>query len=219
MNRSIAGGVFFVASMAFAATASAVSVTVGGTPSASAGDFSSVSGVTTVDFDAAAPAGWSISGDHRIVSGSSFGLYAAPQNGGNPNSSKYLSVPHDRSSGTAVITLGSHYDYYGLYWGSIDDYNTLSFWNGDTQVFSFTGTEASDLLHTQANGNQSLAAYFNFFGLPQFNVVKISSSSYAFETDNHAFGHVPVPATAALLALGCLALVGMRRRELQPRVG
>lgn len=212
-KRSIAAaGAVLAASAALVAPAFAVTVTVGGTSSASSGEFSAVAGATTVDFDGATPDGWSISGDHEIVSGSLPGFYAAPPD---TNTSRYLTVPRRQSSGQADISLGGSYNYYGLYWGSIDAYNTLTFLNGDVEVYEFTGTQAAALVPTQPDGNQSLAAYFNFFDLPQFTGVRLSSTQYAFETDNHAFGQVPVPATAALFVVGLLGLASMRRARLQ----
>lgn len=212
MNAGIAAGAFLAASMAFSASALAVTVSVDGTPGGATGYHSSVPGVTTVDFDSPYPAGWSLSGSAAVVSGSLAGYYAAPPNSGpNANTSHYLTVPSGQSSGTAEIALGGYYNYYGLYWGSIDSYNTLSFWNAGTQVFSFSGSDAAALVPTAPNGEQSLAAYFNFFGLPQFNTVRLSSTSYAFETDNHAYGNVPTPGSLALLGVGGIGLSMLRR--------
>jgi len=213
MKRTSIGAVLAVlgTSLAFATAAHAVTITIGGAPTASSGEHSTVAGVTHVNFDDPLPSGWAITGDMAIVEGSVEGHYAAPPNyGENANTSWYLTVPSKQSSGTATISLDGSYNYYGLYWGSIDAYNTLSFLDGDIEVFSITGSQAAALVPTQADGNQSLAAYFNFFDLPQFDTVRLSSTSYAFESDNHAFGNVPVPATAWLFALGLLGLAARR---------
>ena len=82
MKRSFAAGALFAASMAVSAPVLAVTITVGGTPGGSTGYHSSVPGVTTVDFDGGYPAGWLISGDYAVVSGSLSGYYAAPPNSG-----------------------------------------------------------------------------------------------------------------------------------------
>ncbi len=201
------------ASAAIASSAFAVTVTLGGTSGGSNGVHSAVPGVMTVDFESALPAGW-ITGDYQVVQGSVVNHYAAPPNtGADANSSWYLTVPYGQSSGTAQISPGGSYNYYGLYWGSIDDYNTLSFWNGTEEVFRFTGSEAAALVGAAPNGDQSIAAYFNFFDLPRFTGVRLSATQFAFETDNHAFGQVPLPATVALFAIGLLGLAGVRRER------
>lgn len=211
MNRFFAASAGVVATFLWAIAAQAA-VTVGGTPGGANGDYSSFPGVTTIDFnapDSSYPAG-AISGDHAVVSGSMSGQYAAPPL---TNTSPYLTVPSSQSSGSATIDLGGYYNYFGLFWGSIDEYNTLTFLDDGFEVFSYTGSQAAALIPTPPDGNQSIAAYFNFHLPQQFNTVRLSSTQYAFETDNHAFGNVPVPATAALLALGGCMLIGVRRRS------
>ena len=209
MNQSLVAA----AAMLAAGTLQAVTVTTGGTPDNPNGQVSSVAGTTTIDFDSALPAGVSLTGQYSIVSGSSSGLYAAPPNSGSDaNTSKYLTVPSGQSSGSVAIALGADYNYYGFYWGSIDSYNSVSFLNGGSEVFSFTGTQAAALVPTSPTGTQSLATYFNFFDLPLFDTVRMTSTQYAFETDNHAYGSVPLPATAPLLGIGLIG-IGLARRK------
>jgi hypothetical protein len=65
--------------------------------------------------------------------------------------SDFLSIPNPIRSGTAAFGLGADYNYFGLYWGSIDTYNTLSFWNDGSQVASFTGSQVAPSLQMVAN--------------------------------------------------------------------
>ena len=128
------------------------------------------------------------------VTGSSSGLYAAPwisgSNGvGFGNALGADTTPYITSGSTgsmAEILLPSAMKYFGLLWGSVDGYNTLSFYNGGSLLFSFTG---NDLL-AGANGDQgvngTLYANITTDGTA-FNRIVATSSSYTFEFDNLAF--------------------------------
>lgn len=173
---------------------------------------SSVAGVTTVTFDGGNCAGYaSCSGDFAIVSGSASGLYATPFT----DTTKYLSVPNpSQSTQTAVLGLGTTANYFGLFWGSIDTYNIISFLLNNNEVASYSGGQLPSLT---ADGNQTAWTsnrYINFdFGAATFDTVKIISNGYAFESDNHAFRKVavPEPMTLVLMGLGLFGLVATRR--------
>ncbi|MGN8159531.1 Npun_F0296 family exosortase-dependent surface protein [Salinisphaera sp. RV14] len=161
------------------------------------------------------------SNNYHIVNGSVSGKYAAPAippftagTSTTKDKTDYLAVPKDLSTTpqSATIALGSVNHYLGLLWGSIDNYNTLDFlFNGST-VASFNGIN----INSQANGNQvdeTNNAYVNFFQLPAFDSVKLTSTQYAFEIDNLAYSDVPEPGNLVLFGLGALALlVGFRGR-------
>lgn len=208
MNRIFNSIAFAIASFVVAINAHAVTITA----SAINQTTSSVAGVTTVTFDDGTCAGYaSCTGDFTIVSGSASGLYATPYT----DTTKYLSVPNPSvSSQTAVLSLGATADYFGLYWGSIDTYNIISFFLGNTQVASYNGSQLPNLV---ADGNQTDWAsnrYINFdFGAASFDTVKITSNGFAFESDNHAFRKtaVPEPMTLVLMGLGLFGLVAARR--------
>jgi VCBS repeat-containing protein len=132
------------------------------------------------------------SGNAGVVSGSS-SVTAAPYVGpapGHQDTTQYLSIG---GNATETITFASQKNVFGLYWGSVDSYNSIKFYDGTTLVASYTGADISPLL---SNGNQGSFAsngYVEFSGLHSFNKVVLSSTSNAFEIDNISAGYVPPP--------------------------
>ena len=97
----------------------------------------------------------------------------------------------------------------------------MSFYNGNTLLGSFTG---NDVIQAGAAFGDPVSAgsnqYVNFFlnGL-WFDRIVFSTSTYAFESDNHAFAAVPAPVpvpepgTLALMGVGMAGLLLTRRRR------
>lgn len=207
-------------SLAAAGAANAVVITYGSVLDGDNVSTSAVAGATVIDFNDGTCGYASCMGGWDIVQGDLDGVYAAPfvSAANADDTTKYLTVPQNLAEITwASFDLGTTANYFGLLWGSIDTYNTIEFWLGQTLVASFTG---SDVINPNAaNGNQtapSTNTYVNFFDLPTFDSLVLISSSYAFESDNHAYGtiQVPAPGTLALLGASLLAFVALRRRRI-----
>jgi hypothetical protein len=173
----------------------------------------SVAGATTIDFNSGCGYA-SCAGDFLIVSGNLNGQYAQPAGTNTP----FLSVPNPNANGSATFTLGAESDYFGLFWGSVDSYNSISFYLGGNLITSYSG---ADLVGAQfANGDQvsySSNRYINFdFGSEKFDTIKFTSNGFAFESDNHAFRNLATVSEPSMLLLvmgGLLSLVGVRLRK------
>ena len=167
--------------------------------------------------------------DAAAVTGSVANLYAAPyvnagqdlsvfgNVAGAADATQYLTTGSTGSYAGASIAFNfsSPEDYFGLLWGSVDSYNTLTFYNGLAVVGTVTGP---DVLNP-ANGYQGSggSAYVNILSSSPFTSVVATSSQYAFELDDVAFGVVPEPSTivaGALLVLpfGASTLRIMRKK-------
>lgn len=226
--QALLAGAVLVAGMGFMATtasASPITGTVGGVPSGAdiyenfdavplgGGNFTTANGIMV-----------SFGNDGQAVQAASSGTYAAPYlSGGNglnfgsqpdgADATTYLTTGSTGSNPGANVTLAlvGPTRYMGLLWGSVDAYNTLTFYtdNGATMVGQFTGTDVTAL----ANGDQGADGtfYVNINLANSFTSVVATSSQYAFEFDNVAFSalplKVPEPAAAGVFLLGLL-LVG-----------
>ncbi|MBN1972528.1 MAG: hypothetical protein JW787_02730 [Sedimentisphaerales bacterium] len=164
----------------------------------------------TVDnFDSGRP-GWTYNGG-AITSGSDAGNYAAPY----LDITQYYTVnsPSLKTDITATVFFGgAEYNYLGLYWGSVDAYNTIEFLNGTDVIATYSGS----YIAPPANGDQSSSAtnrYVNFLNMQDFDGIRITSTTPAFEFDNLAVGVVPVPVPGAVL-LGIIGL-GIAGRKLR----
>ncbi len=156
------------------------------------------------------------------VSGSVGSQHAAPPD----DTSVFLTVSpsQDGKSGDTpvTITLPNDANYFGFYAASLDPYNYIEFFENSTSVGKYSGTQLASLAGLNATGDQNAGLYFNVFlskDLSYFNKVVLTSTAYAFETDNHSFGiatapeTVPVPGVLALLSIGLVGIGATRRKQ------
>ena len=121
-----------------------------------------------------------------VVHGSS-SVSTAPYVGGGQDQTNYLSIGNH---GQQTITFDSVKNSFGLYWGSVDGYNTISFYDGDKLVASYTGSDVAPLLADGGRGSFASNGYVEFLGLAPFNKVVLESSVDAFEIDNVSAGYI-----------------------------
>ena len=181
--------------------------------------------VTVEDFEDDPYVWWQWSGSGEIVLGDVVNKYSAPAgvDSANKDLSKYVTVPDPDggSVGSILVTElgnpGEAFNYFGIWWGSMDAYNTLTFYRGGAEVLSFTGaaviTDGASYGDQLAYGSNHYVNFF-FSGSESFDSFKMSSSNFAFEADNIAIGNVPVPVPPAiwLLGSGLVGLLSVRRK-------
>lgn len=222
----LAAGMCLAAPAAYAAPIN-LNASIGGVPTG-ADQYENFDSLALGSGGGMTPSGLSVSfaSDGEAVTGAVGGKYAAPfisnSNGAlfgdmtlsGANSTTYLTT----GVGQAILDFPGLQRYMGILWGSVDSYNTLSFYNGGTFLGSITGTDVTAI----ANGDQGADGtyYVNITTAFQFDRVIATSSSYAFEFDNVAFAAnplgVPEPGEVGVFLFGLLlAGAGMwyRKRE------
>jgi hypothetical protein len=165
------------------------------------------------------------SGTAKAVTGSLVNEYAAPlvfsstdpsitTPFGHPagpdgqDTSTYLTAGVD----SVDLKLPTDVNLFGLLVGSVDNYNSFSFYKDGTLIVTLTG---ADIL-ANPNGNQGPdGTRYVLFNSPDgsFDELKVSSSQYAAEIDDASWKAVPEPASLALMGAGVAGLGFARRKK------
>ena len=176
-------------------------------------------------------------GGFAVQQGSTDSVAASPAGdttcfgfGPRPGGGTPASIRVDYSNLLASLGPGVKISYLGLFYGSIDDYNNIAFFNGNTAITG-SGPLANDNIISglevrQANGGPGNAGswtsansnvYINLFFDPNetFNAFEFRTTGVAFELDNIVVGvtRVPEPGTALLLGAALLGAWVVRRRR------
>lgn len=119
----------------------------------------------------------------------------------------FVGIPDGRS---LTFTFNAPATYIGLLWGTVDGSNTATFYDGDVEVGSFTGTDILD------PPDATSAIYANFFANGgTFTSVVLTSSEDSFEFDNVRVAATPLPAALGLFGSAIIGMgaLGLRRRR------
>lgn len=223
MKKLFATIVFAVSTFQLPANASVIVTSVGQTPQAAvAGSsyitFEDVSVGTTGAFSSG---GYGFTGTGAIVTGTNDTpfVHLAPKF----DDTRYLAINSTTTTPTtATLSLGTDFTKFGVYWGSIDGSNTVSFLNDGVTVFSFSGDQVPNgNLNANALNSAPRNRYvnFDFTGGVSFDQIVFGSSSRTFEFDNVALaGAVPELSTWAMMLIGFggLGLITYRRAKKLP---
>lgn len=159
-----------------------------------------------------APTGYAWSGS-AVVQDTTSGLGAEPAlAGGAYGAGNYLDIEGGKSE-TLTVPGSAGFKAIGMYVGSLDTFNKLTFTLADGSHVTYTGNDMG-LASGAANGNQTAA---NTNGVFQFHFdqsvtgVQFQSTTNSFEIGS-VTGGVPEPATWALMILG-LGMIGAAARR------
>jgi hypothetical protein len=138
--------------------------------------------------------------------------------------STFVGFQQPYPNSATLVSTSADFTTFSMLWGSIDAYNSISFYNNGSQVGStYTGSDFA----TPADGGQTdddtnRYVFFTFNGGDRFDTVLFSSTQAAFEMDNlalggmaNAEGAVPEASTWGMMILGFMGVgfLSYRRRN------
>ena len=137
----------------------------------------------------------------------------------NGDTTKYASVQQGQTS-VFSTTPGHALTSFSFYLGSPDPYNTISFYNGVTQLASFSGDAIWGGAGGASQGQRDWGyrIYYNFGGAQVTSITFDSTPQNAFEFDGLAGTAVPEPATWGLMIAGFGGIGAVLRRRRQTLV-
>ena len=163
--------------------------------------------------------GGTLSGSGYIENTSVEAKYAEPAG----DRTNYLTISYPSAAGEVQLVFSNPENYFGLYWGSMDRYNSITFFENNTPIATFSGTAIAGLLGLAATGDQqspSSNRYINFhLGDAFYDKVVLSTTDFGLEVDNIGFGDPPVsapisePGTIVLFGSSLFGLALLRRRR------
>ena len=169
-----------------------------------------------------------LTGAYLLETGPHSGIAAPPAySTTTADTSQYLAV---LGGGSATLALPKPSESISVYIGSLDSYNTIVFFDGATQVASYTGTQLTSLTTAvdnqaqvgQANSSLSNGRFYFTFSSPVTSIECVSSSN-SFEIAQVAdiATGVPEPSSWAMMLIGFagLGFAGYRRAKEAPPVG
>jgi hypothetical protein len=151
---------------------------------------SSLSNITTVDFNGFATGNYTTPlvtaiGTYEGTSSEKFQIIAADQYGGAGGTGNYFAVGTESgSAGPVLLNLNAQENYFGFWWSAGDVNNSISFFENGTLLATFTTANIVSLLPNTSNGivtaiNGSTYNTKSYYGNPN-NTTKDTGEPFAY---------------------------------------